>query len=237
MAFRVAIFSATEFEIGPLRQFLTTNWAQPEAGFFQKNNCLVELCVAGVGPVSTALFLGKYLTVNELSLAVNVGVAGAFDRRLALGEVVNVVSERFGDVGIEEANGDFTDLFELGLLAENVPPFTGGLLKNEAASAAEFLPRVNGLTVSRVHGTDESIAQVLKKWPEIQVETMEGAAFFQACLLENVAFLEIRAISNYVEKRNRAGWKIGLAIGNLNAVLIEMMENMPGLTSPTDAHP
>lgn len=234
---RIAIFSATEFEIEPLRQFFIQNWEQPEADFFQKKNCLVQLCMSGVGPVSTALFLAKYLTVNELSLAVNVGVAGAFDRRLALGEVVHVVSERFGDVGIEEANGDFTDLFEMGLLDENEPPFSGGLLKNEAALSADFLKKVSGLTVSQVHGTDESIARILKKWPEIQVETMEGAAFFQACMLENVSFLEIRGISNYVEKRSRTGWQLGLAIENLNAVLIEMIENMADLTSSTDDHP
>ena len=53
---------------------------------------------------------------------------------------------------------------------------------------------------------------------------MEGAAFFQACMTEGVAFSEIRAISNYVEPRNRDNWKIAEAIENLNKTLIELFE-------------
>jgi futalosine hydrolase len=49
-----------------------------------------------------------------------------------------------------------------------------------------------------------------------QIESMEGAAFFYACRQLNVPCLQIRAVSNYVEKRNRDNWHIGLAIKNLN---------------------
>jgi futalosine hydrolase len=52
---------------------------------------------------------------------------------------------------------------------------------------------------------------------------MEGAAFFYACLLAEVSFVEVRSISNYVEKRNRDNWKMTEAITNLNAVLQGMI--------------
>ena len=51
---------------------------------------------------------------------------------------------------------------------------------------------------------------------------MEGTAFFYACLLEQIPFLEIRAISNRVEARNRANWDIPLVIAHLNEVLTEI---------------
>jgi 1,4-dihydroxy-6-naphthoate synthase len=45
-----------------------------------------------------------------------------------------------------------------------------------------------------------------------EVETMEGAAFFQGCLIENVPFRALRAISNRVEPRNREAWKLKEAV-------------------------
>ena len=55
---------------------------------------------------------------------------------------------------------------------------------------------------------------------------MEGAAFFLACLLSEVPFLEIRSISNFVEPRNREAWDLPLAIDNLNVALIELIKTL-----------
>ncbi len=51
------------------------------------------------------------------------------------------------------------------------------------------------------------------------VETMEGAAFFECCLRHGVPFAEIRAVSNYVGERDHALWDIPLALENLRSVL------------------
>ncbi|MNH40683.1 Futalosine hydrolase [compost metagenome] len=63
-----------------------------------------------------------------------------------------------------------------------------------------------------------SIAKALKLFPA-EVESMEGAAFFYVCLSEGVKCVQLRSISNYVERRNRESWNIPLAIKNLNAEL------------------
>ena len=55
---------------------------------------------------------------------------------------------------------------------------------------------------------------------------MEGAAFFYVCLCENIPFLQIRAISNYVEQRNEKNWNIPLAIKNLCLTLIDFFSNV-----------
>ena len=67
-----------------------------------------------------------------------------------------------------------------------------------------------------------SIKAILQKYKDVQIETMEGAAFFQACLTEGVAFSEIRAISNFVEARNRENWMINEAIERLNQFIIDL---------------
>jgi futalosine hydrolase len=53
---------------------------------------------------------------------------------------------------------------------------------------------------------------------------MEGAAFFYVCRQLNVPCIQIRAVSNYVEKRNRDAWNIPLAIKNLNTFAVEFLK-------------
>ena len=49
-----------------------------------------------------------------------------------------------------------------------------------------------------------------------QVESMEGAAFAYACALSGVSYAQVRAVSNVVERRNRAAWRMDLAVQRLN---------------------
>ena len=93
-------------------------------------------------------------------------------------------------------------------------------LQNPKPLRLEILPMVHGLTVQKVHGFPLSINGVLQKYKDAQIESMEGAAFFQACLTEGVAFSQIRAISNFVEARNREEWLIKEAIEQLNMILM-----------------
>lgn len=222
---KLLLVSATPFEVAPLRQWLKENYWQHHDSHFQKDNLDVKLLVTGVGMAQTAFALGKMFATHRFDLAVNAGVAGAFDRSLHLGEVVNVISERFADLGVEEADGRFTDVHEMGLIGADQPPFQNGQLLHPASSQFDFLPTRNGLTVNKVSGTQTSIDALHRKY-NAEVESMEGAAFFLACLSSKVNFLEIRSISNYVEPRNRDNWDLPKAIKNLNEVLIDLVKSL-----------
>ena len=84
------------------------------------------------------------------------------------------------------------------------------------------LPKAIGITVNKVHGISDSIAE-LETCFDADVESMEGGAAMYACAKENINFIEIRTISNKVEPRNRANWNIPLAIENLNQTLIAII--------------
>ncbi|MEQ1746824.1 MAG: futalosine hydrolase [Saprospiraceae bacterium] len=219
----ILLVAATSLEIAPTLQHLEAHFQKHADGVYQNAGTRVLPLVTGVGLVTTAWHLGRYFALHRPDWALNAGIAGAFDRTLRLGDVVQVASDRFGDLGAEEADGRFADLFDLGLAAPNEPPFQEGVLKNPASEQTAFLPLAHGLTVNRVHGCADSIGSVRKKYPEVQVETMESAAFFHACLLAEVPFVALRSISNYVEPRNRAAWEIGPAVERLNTVVVEML--------------
>ena len=221
---QILLVSATIFEIAPALNWLEKHFDRNGNGVFEQKSLSVFPLVTGVGMTATAFHVGQFLAKNQPDLALNAGIAGAFDKNFKLGDVLNVVTERFGDLGVEKADGRFTDLLELGLLEKNAPPFINGILRNPAAEQAAFLPAAHGLTVNKVHGSPDSIAAIQAKYPDAQVESMEGAAFFYACLLTKTPLLEIRSISNYVEARNREKWDLPLAINSLNQTLIEMLE-------------
>lgn len=220
----ILIIAATPFEIGPLIANLNGFYEKKGEGVFAKDDRIIRIVVSGVGIAATSWQLGQLLALSKPHLAINAGIAGAFDRSLRIGDVVHVVTERFGDLGVEESDGRFTDLFEMGLIDTSNALFINGKLQNPSAAQTTFLPVVHGLTVNKVHGAAASIEAIRQKYPDAQVESMEGAAFFQACLSAGIPFLAIRSISNVVEPRNREAWNLPLAIDNLNKVLIELLE-------------
>ncbi len=228
---KILIVAATSFEIQPFLDFLQKEMAIRKNPIFA--NYAFDVLITGVGMVNTALKVSKTLALKEFDFAINAGIGGLFPEKVpvsratpvyafAKGTVVEVVTERYGDLGVEEATGAFTDMFELGFIKNNEEPFSEGKLQNAKPLRLPFLPMTHGLTVQKVHGFPLSIHGILQKYNEVQIESMEGAAFFQACLTEGVAFAEIRAISNFVEARNRENWVIGEAIAALNLVLIDL---------------
>ncbi len=220
---KLLIVAATPFEILPFIQHLNQSFEKIAEDQYKRNAIVVTVLITGVGIHSTIYNLTKKLVVSDYDLIINAGIAGAhINMKLNKGEVVHVVSEQFGDIGVEAADGSFIDVFDLELSNPNEAPFTSGVLRNDIAGDFKFLPLVKGITVNKVHGNAESIAQFNNKY-EYDIETMEGAAFFFVCLKEQCRFLQIRSISNYVEQRNKENWDIKGAISNLNKVLTELV--------------
>lgn len=171
-----------------------------------------DILITGVGMTATAFALGKHLSSNY-NLVVNLGIAGSFDQNIPLGSLVNIETDTFAEFGAED-HENFLTINELGL-GENT--YAASYLCNE-------LPKVKGITVNKVHGTALSITKTLNRFKP-QTESMEGAAVFYACKMNNIPCLQVRAISNYVEPRNKESWQIKLAISNLNDWIINFIEN------------
>jgi len=201
---RVLVVAATR---GELSSFDNNAARQPQ-------QC--EILITGVGMVATAVTVSRALALADYDLALNLGVCGAFDRRLSLGDVVHVTSDCLPELGVEDGAA-FVSAHEIGLVDPSLPPWASGRLVNPApppSPTLAALPHVAGITVNTVHGDDASISAVMTRVAP-QVESMEGAAFMYACLTAGVPFAQIRAVSNYVERRNRAAWKLAEAIDAL----------------------
>ncbi len=181
----------------------------------------IDLIISGVGMTFTTYHLTRALARNKYDLVINAGIAGSFRDELAIGSVVNVTREEICDLGIELPEGAIS-LFEAGFMEPNEFPFQDGKLINPHKFSGMDLPSVSAVSGNLSHGNPDSIAKIVATY-DPDIESMEGGALFYVCLQEKVPFLEIRAISNYVELRDTTKWDIPLAIENLTDELYRFL--------------
>ena len=139
---------------------------------------------------------------------------------------MHVTADRIAELGAEDGD-NFLSIHELQLLSENEFPFEQGLLVNTTPpplTPLTALRQVTGITVNTVHGNERTIAAVRDRYAP-DVESMEGAAFMYASLIAGVPFAQVRAVSNMVERRNRAAWKIDAAIRALGEFSVRLLES------------
>lgn len=204
---QILISAATEQEIAPLRDI-----------WFRKHK--VDFLVTGIGMVATTYSLSRAFMQQPFDLALNVGLAGAFDRSLLIGEMVRVTEDILSEMGAEDGD-QFLSLEEIGLSGTDI------FLNVDETNIKELeeFRKVRSITVNTIHGNEKSIEKV-KERLHPQIETMEGAAFFFVCGQYNIPSIQLRAISNYVERRNKDNWDIPLALKNLKQAVAMILEKI-----------
>lgn len=218
---RILFVAATEFEVERLISVLGFRISDPGKGFYRSPlTTHHSLLITGVGMVATAVALGRELAANQYDLAINLGIAGSFDHDIALGELLEITEDTLAELGAED-DETFLPISQMGF-GESV--FKATAVLSDIYQASE-IRQATAITVNTVHGNEASITKV-KQRLNVQLESMEGAAFFYACATAGVACIQIRAVSNYVEKRNRDAWQIGLAIKNLNNFAVGLLESL-----------
>ncbi|UIR55765.1 futalosine hydrolase [Sphingobacterium sp. SRCM116780] len=205
---KTLIVAATDFEIQPYIN-LKNNYPH------------TDYLITSVGMTQTAYHLGKHLAKNDYELIINIGIGGCFNRAIPIGAVVSIDQEVFSELGAED-NDQFISIDELGFGTARY----NAIQSPKIRKVIQNFPSGLGITVNKVHGNQYEIQKLLAQIPEVLTESMEGAAVFLVAKQENIQAIQLRGISNYVEKRNRALWNIPLAIQNSNAVLLQILDEI-----------
>lgn len=224
---RILIVFATELETeGILNKLNAKNITVSEGNKFKLNNINAEILISGIGIPLTTYSLTQKLQKNKYDLIINAGICGTFNEDFCIGDCVSVVLDEFADLGITRADNSFKTFFEEGLLNSNIKPFSSGKLYNRLKSDIDTeLPKVTGITVNNVSGSKNQIEFRKDKF-NADIETTEGAAAAYVSFKEKVNFLQIRAISNKIEERNKDNWDIKLAADNLADELFRILEKI-----------
>lgn len=186
----------------------------------------LDFLITGVGSINTTYALMKHLQVKKPDVIIMAGIAGAMSKKLNLGDVVVIKEEALADLGVQEKDS-YKDVFDLKLLSSNKFPFTKKKLVNPFSTLMErtLLPKANSITVNQITSSKKTAELYSKKY-KAAIENMEGAALHLVCIKENIPFVQIRSISNYVGERNKKKWQLKEAVENLNKNLIRLIESL-----------
>jgi futalosine hydrolase len=194
---------ATEKEIKPIHQYLSS--AEH-----------MDILVTGMGPVQSAASLSSYLAlhVTDIDGVLNVGIGGAYvDSGLEILDICLAQQEIFGDFGICMQD-DIID-FDPELSRLSNPLISDDILTVNCKKVLDDkhieYKEANFVTVNCCSGT-KMRGEFLRQKFAAGCENMEGAAVAMVCKTFKIPSVEIRCISNMVEDRNTADWKLEEAI-------------------------
>lgn len=222
----ILIVAATKPELEPLFIKFNPTLVSDRLYSFEINSNKVFILLTGVGMISTTFSLTKLFSSRKFDLAINAGICGSFALDEPLGKLFFVNQDSFPEMGAEDGP-KFISAFQLGLIDFNQAPFECGVIysnvKDKFPHWYSELDVASGVTINKVHGDDKSIEEFLAH-NSADTESMEGAAFYYVCAMFGQPSIQIRTVSNHVEKRNREKWDIPLSVKNLNDYLISKVQ-------------
>jgi len=214
MGKNILVVAATAKEINPFIELTRT-------GDF--NNA--DILISGIGLTASTYHLTRQLALKKYDLVIQAGVAGCFDLRIPLGAVVAVKQDAIADQSVIELQ-KLRTLFDLKLVPQDQYPYEKGWLinSNKEVLKKTKLKIVKGISVNQI-STSKQMIKFYRNVFDPVTESMEGAALHYVCLMENVPFVQIRSISNYIGERNKKKWDMMDSIANLNDTLIKIINN------------
>lgn len=185
-------------------------------------SCETELAVCGFGPIAAAARTAELLWRCSPSRAVLVGIAGAFDSDLTLGQAVSFSRVRCYGVGVGSGS-EHQGLGELGFsqldLGDTAQAGRSGCIQ-PLTPIGDELALVPGpgavrplLLTCCAASADLLEAEGRKRrCPTASAEDMEGFAVALAACQAGVPLTIIRGISNRVGDRQKTRWQIEPAL-------------------------
>jgi len=212
----ILIVAATAIEIKPFLQYLKK----------RKDDADIDVLITGIGLTATTYSLTKHFTIKKPDLVIQAGVAGCFDSSVELGEVLMVKQDTIADQSVVELK-KLKTLFDLNLVPHDQHPYTSGWLINPLNRFLGLpgIKQVKGISVNQISTSAEMIKFYRKTFNPV-IESMEGAALHYVCLMENIPFIQLRSISNYIGERNKKKWDMQDSIKNLNNELVKLVKKI-----------
>jgi futalosine hydrolase len=216
MGKNILVAAATAKEITPFIEFIRTEG-------FNHNN--IDILISGIGLTASTYHFAKQLVLKKYDLVIQAGVAGSFDLKISPGAVVAVKQDTIADQSVIELK-KLKTLFDLKLVPNNQHPYKKGWLLNPNKEILKKtrLKIVTGISVNQI-STSKLMIQFYRDMFNPAIESMEGAALHYVCLMENIPFVQIRSVSNYIGERNKKKWDMKDSIDNLNDALATIINN------------
>ncbi len=193
----------------------------------------VVLIETGIGAVNTAQTLTVALQEIDPKLVLQIGIGGAYlGSGLDKGDIALATEENYGDLGVITSAGWFpADEIGIPVLSTNRDYYNTYSLDSTLVARAQHILEQSGeqvvpgpfVTVQQCTGREDIGNELAARFKAI-CENMEGAAAAHISTLYSVPFLELRAISNLVEDRNKDAWDIPQSVQRVQIAARKFIE-------------
>lgn len=183
----------------------------------------IDVCETGFGIFQTTFKVTKALSQKKYHLALKASFCNAYKSELNIGDVVNVIKDKPGDIGMPGAN-DMADIYDLGLMdSESFPHFKGAFVNMNNSYMNVMMPfrKVVSVTVNKYADVDSYDTKRLRY--KADIETGDGLGFVYPCMYERQPFYQINAV-----ERNLATGESNFeeAKQKLNDILFDLLQKL-----------
>ena len=188
---------------------------------FRQADIDIELVITGNTMMDVAFQLGRILTVKKYHLVLQLGLCSTYDESLQVGDLVSVINDKPGDVGIFKENY-FSNAYESNIYKiEDYPHNRSGFINLTTAYFNVFLEvkKVASITVNAQNVCSDSLTSRKKDF-NIHVETSNGLGCAYACLYQKQPFYQLRTVCFVIPANQRENEK---AITSLTEKVIDLI--------------
>ncbi len=243
MDFDILISVATEEEAANLvnqvekMAFSCVGGRKIVSGYLERKP--VRILVTGPGIVNTVQALTAAVENSRPGLIIQTGCAGAFkEAGLGVGDIGIATEEIDSHLGIEPENENkpLTDI-PFSLISKNNLEIKNRYPINHELADSAFNALRQGfdinkiqvktgpfVTVSTITATDKKAKALFEQFGAC-MEQMEGSGAAHLAIHYDIPFLEIRAASNIVGKRDRNSWNLPLAFERCALAVLKAIDD------------
>ncbi len=198
---KIGIIGAMEVEVETLKKTMDVKRTVKKASmeFFEGTigNTEVVVVRSGIAKVNAGVCVQILVDVFEVTHVINTGAAGSLDARINIGDIVLSIDACYHDVDVTIFGYKKGEVPQLGVASFEAD----ASLREKAKAAIKVAAPDLGIFEGRVCSGDQFISSQevkdrIKEDFDGMCTEMEGAGIAQACYLNNVPFLIIRAISD-----------------------------------------
>lgn len=202
----------------------------------------IMVVTTGPGVVNTAQALTSVIEKRVPGLLIQTGCAGVFsDCGAGIGDIGIAQCEIDTHIGIEPSersmcvpadtlpfpivtknNNDITNRFPVN---RDITKKAYGVICNAFKNTRTKTVTGPFITVSTITSTDKRARALYETYAPC-MESMEGSSAAHIALHYNIPFVEIRAASNFVGKRDRDSWDLPLSFKRCNMAVLELIKNL-----------
>lgn len=222
---KILLVASSIEDIQPTLDYIDKNWEKVSFSEYAKKDTRIFPMITGYASIFMPYALSKFSKIEEIDYVILAGLAASTTRIVEIGQTVNVGRDIFGDVGIEEADGKFSDMFDLKLHDRTRFPFFKGEIFNEEIINPLKHHVVKSISVNRIPGSFAQIEELNKKY-HAEIVTTNGAAFAYTCRMLDVDYLQMRTIFRYLEPSTIRDREKDFAVEKLNIELLKLIDHL-----------